>query len=230
MKKIILLLALLPFLAFAQQRDIKSFRISAGQFPTRADWSCPGNSIFSQTFGFQYLYEADIDGNDIIYDNYSVSGGFNVVTFWGAILDINGNCEENPANMRIGFYEDDNNIPGALVATFDLAVPGEYVAEGYGIIVYMYTAYLGTTISLTDGWISVQGLSSGNGCEFYWCDSYDGDIRSYYTIYGVESGVIEGDFAYCLSMNSEVPISNWAVIAGLILITSLAVWRLRKTV
>lgn len=228
MKKLILLLAVLPLMALSQNSENRSVRIPPGHFANRADWSCPENSIFSQTFGFQWLYTSDMEYGYKVYDNFSASSGFNIVTFWGVMFNFptGTNCTNGLNSFRISFYDDDAGAIGSLQSFFDVFVTVDYVATGFGFDTYKFSANLGTMMYLNQGWISIEGnTNDGNECVFMWCDSYDGDLNGYQEN---GEGWVANDFAFCLSNGNEVPISNWAIIVGIGLIVTLAVIRLRK--
>lgn len=219
-------MVLLPIVALSQELNTRYIRFDGGQAPNRADLLCPENSMFSQLFAGNAAYTSDQDYGYIVYDNYSVSGGFNTITFWGMIFSFNtfSDCSDNPMDFRITFYQDNGGAIGAVDSFFDVTILGEFAYNWGGWSFYEFTADLGTTMNLNNGWVSIEGTSTGDFCVFLWGNSVDGDLNAYQA----GTGWFAEDLAYCLSMSGVVPVSNWAVIIAIGLIVSFVVLRFKK--
>jgi len=106
--------------------------------------------------------------------------------FWGLTEDINdihwygisqdsgdySDCDPTGMEFQIIFYQDDGGSPGAPVATFSNVSPT--ITYLYTVVFSVYqfdVANLGTPVSLTEGWVSVQSTYSPNGCFFAWTTS-----------------------------------------------------------
>lgn len=228
MKKIISILLIALFAAgsvFAQ--NAKSIANSNGT-PSRAvtDLVCPDGSTYSQL-------PDGISGWSTIsgfyfYDNIMVAPGGPVtsITFWMAEGVV-----YNPLNVDIHFRQNAGGIPGAAIADFPgLWLTGIPTGESLsGIPVLSYTYVLPAPIILAAGdWVGIADYPDDSH-HHYWLTSSDGDNSIYFTEGGT---VYPNDLAFCLGGEGipVTPVSNWALIIGVILIGTFVIFRFRRLV
>jgi hypothetical protein len=115
--------------------------------------------------------------------------------FWGLTEDISDvhwygmsltvpyyeDCDPTGMEFEIIFYEDDSGSPGAPVATFSNVTPTVNYCYLWADIYSVYrfdVAKLKTPVSLTKGWVSIQGIGSPNDCHFAWLNSPTGNTNA----------------------------------------------------
>jgi len=111
--------------------------------------------------------------------------------FWGLTEDISDihwygmslstsseDCDPTGMEFEITFYQDSGGSPGAPVATFCNVIPTVnycYLWAGIFSVYRFDVARLKTPVSLTKGWVSIQGIGSPNDCHFAWLNSPTGN-------------------------------------------------------
>jgi hypothetical protein len=155
---------------------------------------CENNSLYGQytTIPGGYWNFLNSDNNNaptayLIKDNFSnVTDDICQLKFWGIEIYYNisySNCNEDPAQFQIKFYENNSGVPGPEIANYDVTVTGEHTGVYYEIFeLKEYTVALDPCISIPDGWISVQGMGVGGDpgdCLFYWANAFQGDGSCY---------------------------------------------------
>lgn len=127
------------------------------------------------------------------YKNYEkfteVTSPICSVQWWGQyMLDDGGTwIELNPEDMfvDITFYEDDDNVPGNLVLSYynvkPVVTPTGIWYDWYGSIEQMihFQYDLDECCDLSQGWVSIESISSEDNDVFLWMNSQDGDNRYY---------------------------------------------------
>lgn len=179
--------------------------------------TCDANSLIGQSpmgpgdnWNFYNSDAAATPSPYIVYDNFSgATGDICGVTFWG--LDVyfsNGwlECLEDPMDFQIIFYEDDGGMPGQALSTYEVTLSPVLTGLYYSAFeLNQYDATLEPCCTLTDGWISIQGVSVGGdvgNCWFMWAISPDGDNMAYQ-----DFTFLTDDMAFCLggSGNQYLP-------------------------
>jgi hypothetical protein len=119
-------------------------------------------------------YTSDVVFPYLVSDDYAVSAPITQIRFWGFNLFFNAGfapCSppEDPMGFNIMFSPDNGSgQPGAPVATFNPSLNRqETTIQLFGWPIYQYTYTLPTPVTLTSGWISIQGAGDP-GCEFLW--------------------------------------------------------------
>jgi hypothetical protein len=136
--------------------------------------------------------------------------------FWGLdtyIYDIHwygftliysgGWLEGDPSGMQfeIIFWEDSGGSPGAAVATFSNIEPNyEYYDTYSGYTAYRFDVDLPSSVSLTQGWVSIQSTYSPSGSWLLWLDSPAGNLNF------IQEGVgpVSNDLAFALTTSHAV--------------------------
>lgn len=145
------------------------------------------------------------------YDNFEgITEDIEGIHFW-AISAYNpgsgwSECLENPRDLQIKFYQDNAGAPGTAVATFDVTVSG--TATGFlfsGFTLFEYRVDLTSPVSLTDGWLSIQG-TDGPTCWFLWMSGYGLDGLHYLQEGAAAPALAEGDMSFCLLGQMGEPI------------------------
>jgi len=164
----------------------------------------------------------DSDNTDdlsICYDDFwGIDHPICGIGWWGHSMAFDGLLWENtvPQNMRfdITFYEDNNSMPGAVMYSYDDVVP---TVTPTGIM-YDWTASSGLDIyekfyfklelspcyEMSNGWISIVGSGSENGCRFVLLCSPDGNDNAYQLMLG--DMYEREDFAFMLIDDEEASI------------------------
>jgi len=130
--------------------------------------------------------------NYLCYDDfYGLTDSFGSITVTGLSLANNGGWIETSPNLvfDVTFYEDNAGQPGAVIQTITGLVPTSIVDTGLdyiGFSQYVWTIDLGTTISLTSGWMSVQSEIPADNGNLMWATGPDGTLNAYQ----LQSGVL----------------------------------------
>jgi len=202
--------------------------------------TCPSTSFWSQTpvdpLGSWTFLNSDAQGGYLAYDNFSgLTAPIKTVRFWGInayYLSGFTFCEtEDPMTFDIVFYQDNAGTPGAVVASYNFTLDRIPTGASYsGFQHYLYIANLPASLNISEGWISIQGVSiSDPDCWFLWGNSFDGDL--YCLQKDQSSGIFSArdfDLSLCFDSSPMVPLSNWAVLTGLLLIVTIVIFRFRR--
>jgi hypothetical protein len=179
------------------------------------------------------------------YDNfYGLTEPIGKIIFWGYdIFPSGGNyyaCTP-PAekDVEIGFYYDDNGSVGSAISRVQATPVKSECVGSYafgGATLYRYEVELGVPVDLQEGWVSVRAILGQGGCWFAWCLAETGDQFCWQDCYSSFSGY-NLDFAFCLLPAEEggddnegtaLPLSNWALLIGIVLMAFLTILRWRK--
>jgi hypothetical protein len=229
MKKLLTILLIALFAAGSVSgQTAKSISKSNGT-PSRevTDLICPTGSIYSQLPDGIQAWSSS--GGFYFCDNVIVAPGAPVtsITFWmleGTIY--------NPLNVDIHFRQNAGGIPGPVIASFPgLWLTGVPTGETYyGIAAIAYTYILPVPVTLAAGdWVGIADYPDEIGIHHhYWLTSSDGDGSMYFT----EGNQYYYDLSFCLGGGGipETPVSNWALIIGVILIGTFVIVRFRRLV
>ena len=93
-----------------------------------------------------------------------------------------------------------------------------------------YDVTFPSSVSLATGWVSIVKVNPGSDCIFAWLNTQSGDSRFGYNQYGASINYVTSfqDLSFCLTgSTSSVPLSNWALAIGLLLISGFIVVRYR---
>lgn len=231
MKKItsILVLSLvLSVLALTAQVSPMSVK-APGPMNRDAQYSCLDNSLYSQLPApLEAGWFAD-DGTSPsrVADDYTVTAPFTTMRFWG--VNINACPPGALQTFTIKFYQrntGDATIPGTEVNSFNLTAVPQPIYLLFGGDYQIDLTF--PPVTLLDGWVSVTRINPGDGCTFLWLGNNTGNSASYIGSW-VPSG---GMLAFCLGGEGvpQTPVSNWALIIGVILIGTFVVFRFRRLV
>jgi hypothetical protein len=226
-------------------QDYQVFRNPDKGTNRAAELQCPPGSVISQVPSFVSA-SMSFGAPREVADDFTVASAPLSMRFWGVNLDWNNWAFCTPAEMTfiIRFYErniSDPALPGALAATYTLtAVPQ------YGFIAYGDDFQIDVTfpepVPITDGWVSLScttdsspcytllhaedmgGTGLGNACiymqnwetdEWYWQPAVPYEL--------------EISLAFCLNGPvPPVPITNWALVIGLVLIATYILIRYKR--
>jgi hypothetical protein len=96
---------------------------------------------------------------------------------------------------------------------------------------YLIDVAFPAPVTLLDGWVSITRVNPGDGCTFGWLGDYTGNSASY-SLYDNSWVTSDGMLAFCLGGGEipETPVSNWALIIGVILIGTFVIIRFRRLV
>jgi hypothetical protein len=133
-----------------------------------------------------------------------------------------------PQTFDIRLHADNAGVPGALIdsypgVTAEMVNTGEEMSERD---VYSFTFVFPAPVDLPAGcWVGIENHPDGH--HHYWLTSSDGDGYAY-LLPGLNQFNV--DFAFCLGVTEapEVPLSGWALIAGLVLIAGFVLLRSRR--
>jgi|GEM_PF-846526 len=148
---------------------------------------------------------SDVDYTDnelLVYESFGdlldpIAG----MSFWGlgAYLATDwSECFEDPTDLLITFYQDDEGAPGTEVASFPVAVtpvPSPFVYAGFTLNRYDVT--LPSAVTLTHGWVSIQGTENPD-CWFLWMNSTDFYDNLHYEWDGTTLVADSVDYSLCL--------------------------------
>ncbi len=158
--------------------------------------------------------DSDIATDATVFDDFSgLSEDICRMTWWGFDVYFNGGmqeCTEDPMDFEVAFYPDDGtgkpDILNPLYTLPSVTPTRTPTGQLYGpfgdlwIELNRYDLVLDPCISVTEGWLSVRGISS-NGepqdCLFMWVTSPEGDFNMWYLV-GDVWGQYEMNQAFCL--------------------------------
>jgi hypothetical protein len=156
------------------------------------------------------FYTCSIEQGYTAYDNFwGVEEQICDIHWWGQILFWAGyywtECDPTDMQFEIIFYEDSGGAPGAPVCTYSPVEPtviptGKFYADFEN---YYFTYDLDPCCNLSNGWISIKGISSPNQCWFLWAGSDDGDQYAIYN--GLTPPEIDDDLAFQLTGSGQTP-------------------------
>ncbi|MGB3093830.1 MAG: hypothetical protein WBC42_11525, partial [Candidatus Zixiibacteriota bacterium] len=128
-----------------------------------------------------------------LYENFwGLTERITEIDFWGLAMVYSGGWfQGNPDNLvfDITFYSDppdDPTLPPTEVAcTYTDVVPSQIIATGLqysGFMMYFFDmAELDSPCDLTEGWVSIQSKSAGEGSDWLlWASAQTGDGFSYH--------------------------------------------------
>jgi len=236
MKKMtILLMAMVMSLGLIAQ-DLPYINVN-GELPASPkdnEFVCAPNSVFSQVYttydnGF---YCDDAHAYVKAVDDYTSTSPFTSMRFWG--VNFCGGAVNAIETFVIKFYErntTDPSIPGAEVNSFtvDATTTDLGILAPWGCAtshIYQADVDFGTTVSLLDGWVSVTRHNPGDGVNFAVMASGSGNSYSYSPGVGVWEAT-DSNIMFCLGDPPPVPLSNWALIMSMLLISGFIVIRTR---
>ncbi|MCB2229099.1 hypothetical protein KQH82_00145 [bacterium] len=144
------------------------------------------------------------------YENFSgLAADIEGLHFWALSAYNDGvnwsECDETPRDLQIIFYEDDAGAPGTDVATFDVTVSGTPTSFLFsGFTLDEYRVDLTTPVTLTDGWVSIQGTDAST-CWFLWMSGYG--LDGAHLLLSTDGLSVEaGDLSLCLLGSMGEPI------------------------
>ncbi len=227
MKKLFLLIAVFTFTAstaFSQQDG------------------CNSNSIFSQALlNPPSAYTSDENGNTQLDNFYGLTDEIYSMSFWGIMWDGSTDCyTPGPQDFVINFYSNVgdpvNGSVGSLVETFDVTITptatGMTYSNAYtGVTaqILKYQISFPSTVSLAEGWFSVVKKNPGSdACMFNFLNTTNGDGHSAYKLHNSpDYHYPTNNRAFCLCKAPPVPVSNWALAVGILLILGFILIRYR---
>lgn len=242
MKKIILLFAigLITTLSFGQDFE-KSFSIGGDEVMVTSDrdgeLDCPVNSIFGQTpvsanNGF-FSDKGTLYNSQNIFENFSgLTGDIGGITFWGLMWEGADCYTPGSQDFEISFFQDNAGTIGTIIQPpFTVTItPTETGSFLLGASVLRYDINFPSSISLPSGWFSVVKLNPGDDdCTFAWINTTNGDNISAWNQMGGTYNTSIDNISFCLTSGAAaIPVSNWALGIGLLLISGFIVVRFRR--
>lgn len=173
---------------------------------------CPAQSVFAQeTATPSDAWSAGIsdvrNGADELrrFEYFSgVTTPVKQVVFW-ALRGFNdgtgwSECSEEPIDVLVEFFQDNAGLPGTSVANFTVSASGLPTVYPFSDFqLYEFTVNLPSAVALTDGWISIEGVTDPS-CWLLWMNSFSGLDNSHVLLDGATGGmsVEEDDLAFCL--------------------------------
>ncbi len=227
MKKLFVLIAVVTFTvssAFSQQDG------------------CNSNSIFSQSLlNPPSAYTSDENGNTQLDNFYGLTDPIYSMTFWGIMWDGSSDCyAAGSQDFVINFYQNVgdpvNGTVGSIVQTFNVTITpvatGMTYSNSYTGVqaqILKYEITFPSTVSLAEGWFSVVKKNpNSDACMFNFLNTTNGDGHSAYVLHGSSDyHYPTNNRAFCLCNTPPVPVSNWALAFGVLLILGFIIIRYR---
>jgi hypothetical protein len=176
--------------------------------------NCPSGSVFSNPpVNSDGGWTSHPDIGYLVYQSFSgVSGSFNTITFWMLFSDT----PPPTFNFLVEVYGS-GSTPGAVQSSQVLSLNAVNTGENiYGLYdIYQFTATI-PALNLPAGWVSVQALP-GEPVTSYWLNSIPGIGQALQ--WDGFAFTDRGSVAMCLGTSESVPVSDWAIGFGLLLIT-----------
>ena len=236
MKKMTLLLMAIVMSLGLIAQDL-SYITMDGETPANPkdnEYVCAPGSVFSQiypTYNYGFFCDDGIDYSRTA-DDYTTTSSFSGIRFWGT------NYCGGPINATeifvIKFYERNTvnpEFPGAEVSSFtkEASLTDMGIVSGWcNSPIYQVDVDFGTTVTLLDGWMSITRHNPGDNYTFVTIGYNDnnGSRCSYNSANGTWH-VGDENLMFCLGDPPPVPLSNWALIISMLLISGFIVIRTR---
>jgi len=201
-------------------------------------FDCNQNCVYGQAPApglFVLPSVMDDYGNGIIaMDNFAgIQGSVTGITFWGVFLGDEDSLVtiNTPVHFRISIVD---ILTFEMIEFTDLYLNGQ-LALFDTIPIYRFDAIFPGAVNLPpEGIVSVaQIIEPGSELFlFYWVVSMEGDLSSLLILmedYEIEDGApFPMDLSFCLNKGAVIPLSNWAVFIGILLIIMVFFIRYRK--
>jgi hypothetical protein len=209
------------------------------------DLQCPPGSVFSQIpswIGVSWGFNAPRE----IADDFTVASPPLSMRFWGVNLDPFEWSFCTPAEMTfiIRFYErnlSDPALPGALAATYTITAVPQYGFIAFGDDFQVDVSFP-EPVPITDGWVSLSCSSDTSPCYALWhgedmwgtglgnaCAYMENWETGEWGWQPAIPGEMEFSMAFCLcGPRPPVPITNWALVIGFVLIGTFIIIRYRR--
>ena len=154
----------------------------AGEYTITVDestaTSCPANTFWGQEPTWPTGGVAGTSEDSLGYRRYEDFSGVTQeiidIHFWGLSMFYSGGWEgcagEDPMPLEVTFYPDVDGMPGPAAHEYTLTIPLVDTGGSHaGFPIYSLDADLDTPMTLSDGWCSIQGLTSPDpDCWFLW--------------------------------------------------------------
>ncbi|MBU0692744.1 hypothetical protein KKH18_13150, partial [bacterium] len=186
--------------------------------PPPAPPVCPEGSLFAQTpygpdgnwnAGVSDLRDPPAYDEVVRYESFSgVNEPICGISWWGYSFRYTGSgwvvCDEDPMTFAISFFTDNAGAPGSLVQTDTVTLSRQETGIIYSGLypLYSWSTSYDSPIALSDGWVSIEGVSVGSpeNCWFLWATSPDGDGTSLlFQTPGVPLTIAYFDLSFCLT-------------------------------
>lgn len=161
---------------------IRKTTINTVENPTQTSQILQGPVMFSQepyTPNENHIfYLSDIRlGYRCIDDYWGLTDSPCNLHWWGTCEDGHGGqCYPIDMSFEIIFYDDNAGQPGSPVCVYQFTPMVYEIGKFYDdITIYYWEVDLNPCCPLTNGWISIQSISSNGNCYFYWAGSPDGN-------------------------------------------------------
>lgn len=161
---VIIIVTAMTFLSYSVVADEVIFH--QGYYTSGTPWIHTSDTHFP----WSYLCKDDFWG---------LTSQITDVHWWGETLHYSGAWSVGyPAGMKfnITFYQDSSGSPGSIVASFTNVDPTWHdtgISYMYSFELYEFETSISPPVSLTNGWISIQGIYSPTDAWFLWSGSPD---------------------------------------------------------
>jgi hypothetical protein len=142
-----------------------------------------------------------------VFENYAgVFGTIEEVHFWGLdLICCWSECDEDPADFEIAFYQDAGGIPGTQVGLYNVTIsPVPVALFGGAYTQKAYVATLTPPMVLSSGWFSIKNTTI-DGCSFLWQNSFFGTDGNSLQYDGITYGQTYEDLAFCFIGTYQAP-------------------------
>lgn len=198
---------------------------------------CPSNSVYGQAGDNPTLAYFSDDGalnnSQKMYDQFSgLVYDIEGIKFWG-IFWSGGECYTGgPVDFEISFYNDNAGTIGSLDQSFSVTITPTVtglLVSGSSLLQFEFK--LPSPVSLSNGWVSIVRKNPGNSaCVFAWANTNSGDdVYGWNELDGSYAYFTGDNLAFCLTGGPlPVPLSNWAIILGILLIGISLLFRYKR--
>ena len=143
----------------------------------------------------------------LVYDNFwGIEEPICDIHWWGlSLVNPWAPCDPTGIVFEIIFYTDSGGEPGDPVCAYQVTPPATPTGKFYaGFEMYYWETDLDPCCQLDMGWVSIQSISSPNGCWFLWAGSDDGDLFAIQD--GADPPELLTDLAFELTKEGPDPI------------------------
>ncbi|OGC93298.1 MAG: hypothetical protein A2W25_16315 [candidate division Zixibacteria bacterium RBG_16_53_22] len=143
-----------------------------------------------------------------VFESFAgVFGTIEEIHFWGLdLICCWTECDEDPADFEIGFYQDSSGYPGPQVGLYNVTVSPVALGNFIGYTQKGYVATITPPMVMSQGWFSIKNTTI-DACSFLWQNSLfgsDGNSWQYNDNLGTWAATFD-DQAFCFVGTYQEP-------------------------
>ncbi len=219
------LIAAFLAIAFSAEAQDPWYDYIGGDSRDVHNFTCMTGSVFDQIptdYNIGVYCDASYTVTKVA-DDYTATSSFSQMRVWG-VYDV-----KPVETFLIEFYDGPPDAIGtSVIHTFNVStnpIPTPYLRNGS--VIHEINIDFGTSITQLTGWVSISRTTLPYVSEFAWIGNSSGGNSKSYFIGGSTWQSNTVDQFFCFGGTPPIPVSNWAIILGVLLIGTFIVVRYR---